>query len=134
MYCIVMYCIVMYCIVLYCNVLYCIVLYCIVLPLSQLRLLSFDFSQFPFKSSKVLLQKTKQHCNRAIFPRPRVGYELLDSGRGAEHRVGNHKLISNKLEWNNCFIKYLTLDKIYLEFYFLPTRVFGHVEGKFFSR
>ena len=42
----------------------------------------------------------------------RVGYELLDSGRGAEHRVGYHKLISNKREWNNCFIKYQTLDKI----------------------
>ena len=38
-------------------------------------------------------------------------YELLDSGRGAKHRVGYHKLISNKREWNNCFIKYQTLDK-----------------------
>ena len=47
-----------------------------------------------------------------IIPRTRVGYELLDSGRGAEHRVGYHKLISNKREWNNCFIKYQTLDKI----------------------
>ena len=40
-----------------------------------------------------------------------IGYELLDSGRGAKHRVGYHKLISNKCEWNNCFIKYQTLDK-----------------------
>ena len=46
-----------------------------------------------------------------IIPRTRVGYELLDSGRGAKHRVGYHKLISNKREWNNCFIKYQTLDK-----------------------
>ena len=45
-----------------------------------------------------------------IIPRTRVGYELLDSGRGAKHRVGYHKLISNKREWNNCFIKYQTLD------------------------
>ena len=41
----------------------------------------------------------------------RIGYELLDSGWGAKHRVGYHKLISNKREWNNCFIKYQTLDK-----------------------
>ena len=33
-----------------------------------------------------------------IIPRTRVGYELLDSGRDAEHRVGYHKLISNKRE------------------------------------
>ena len=46
-----------------------------------------------------------------IIPRTRVGYELLDSGRGAKHRVGYHKLISNKREWNNCFIKYQTQDK-----------------------
>ena len=54
-----------------------------------------------------------------------------ESGRGAEHRVGYHKLISNKREWNNSFIKYQTLEIEYLEFYFLPTRVFGHFEGKF---
>ena len=46
-----------------------------------------------------------------IIPRMRVGYELLDSRRGAKHRVSYHKLISNKREWNNCFIKYQTLDK-----------------------
>ena len=34
----------------------------------------------------------------------RVCYELLDSGLDA-------KLISNKREWNNCFIKYQILDK-----------------------
>ena len=65
-----------------------------------------------------------------IDQRTHVGYELLDSGRGAGHRDGYHKLISNKREWNNCFINYQTLDKKYLEFYFLPTRVFGHFEGK----
>ena len=48
----------------------------------------------------------------------RVGYELLDSGRGAKHRVGYHKLISNKREWNNCFIKYQTLDKNILNYIF----------------
>ena len=26
-------------------------------------------------------------------------------------QAGNHKLISNKHEWNNCFIKFQTLDK-----------------------
>ena len=55
----------------------------------------------------------------------------IDNGRGAKHRVGCPKLISNKREWNNCFIKYNTLDKKYLEFYFLPTPVFGHFEGTF---
>ena len=44
-------------------------------------------------------------CYLTIIPRTRVGYELLDSGRGANHRVGYQKLISNKREWNNCFIK-----------------------------
>ena len=29
-----------------------------------------------------------------------IGYELLDSRRGAEHQVGYHKLISNKHEWD----------------------------------
>ena len=56
-----------------------------------------------------------------IIPRTRVEYELLDSGRGAKHRVGYHKLISNKREWN----------KKYFELYFLPTRVFGHFVEKF---
>ena len=60
-----------------------------------------------------------------------VRYELLNTGQGAEHRVSYHKLISSKCEWNNCFIKYQTLGKIYLEFDFLPTEVFGHFEGKF---
>ena len=46
-----------------------------------------------------------------IIPQTRVGYKLLDSGRCAEHRVGYHKLKSNKREWNNCFIKHQTLDK-----------------------
>ena len=50
-----------------------------------------------------------------IISRTRVGYEILDSGRGAEHCVGYHKLVSNKHEWNNCFIKYKTLDFVYVE-------------------
>ena len=33
----------------------------------------------------------------------------------AEDRVDNHKLISNKREWNNYFIKYQTLDFVYVE-------------------
>ena len=30
---------------------------------------------------------------------------MLDSQRGAQRRVGYNHLISNKREWNNCFIK-----------------------------
>ena len=48
-----------------------------------------------------------------------------------EHRVGYHKLISNKRELITGFNKYQTLDKKYIEFYFLPTRVFGDFEAKF---
>ena len=43
---------------------------------------------------------------------------VLDSGRGAEHRVGYHRLISNKREWNNCFIKNQTLYKNISNFIF----------------
>ena len=53
-----------------------------------------------------------------IIPLTCVGYELLDSTQGAEHRVGYDKLISDKREWNNCFIKYKTLDKNILNFVF----------------
>ena len=40
-----------------------------------------------------------------IIPRARVGYEVIDSQQGAKRRVGYNHLISNKREWNNCFIK-----------------------------
>ena len=30
---------------------------------------------------------------------------MIDSQRGAKHRVGYNHFISNKREWNNCFIK-----------------------------
>ena len=60
----------------------------------------------------------------------RVGYELLDNGRGAKHRVGYHKLIFNKREWINCFVKYQTLEKIFRIINFLTTSVFCHFEGK----
>ena len=40
-----------------------------------------------------------------IIPRARVGYEMIDSQRGAQRRVGYNHLISNKRKWNNCFIK-----------------------------
>ena len=33
------------------------------------------------------------------------GYEVIDSQRGTKRRVGYNHLISNKREWNNCFIK-----------------------------
>ena len=35
----------------------------------------------------------------------RVGYKMVGSQRGAKRRVGYSHLISNKREWNNCFIK-----------------------------
>ena len=40
-----------------------------------------------------------------IIPRARVRYEVIDSQRGPKRRVGYNHLISNKREWNNCFIK-----------------------------
>ena len=40
-----------------------------------------------------------------IIPRVRVGYEMVDSQLDATHLVGHNHLISNKHEWNNCFIK-----------------------------
>ena len=33
------------------------------------------------------------------------GYEMAGSQRGTKHWVGYNHLISNKCEWNNCFIK-----------------------------
>ena len=66
-----------------------------------------------------------------IIPRSRVGYELLDSGRGAEHLVGYHKLISNKREWNNCFIKYETLDKNISSFNFYRLEFSAILRGNF---
>ena len=30
---------------------------------------------------------------------------MIDSQRGAQHRVGYNHLVSNKREWNNCLIK-----------------------------
>ena len=40
-----------------------------------------------------------------IIPRGRVGYEMVNSQRGAYRRVGYNHLISNKREWNSCFTK-----------------------------
>ena len=40
-----------------------------------------------------------------IIPQARVGYEVIDSQRGVKCQVGYNHLISNKHEWNNCFIK-----------------------------
>ena len=45
-----------------------------------------------------------------------VGCELLDSGWGPVHRVDYHKLISNRREWNNCFITVYTrvqVERVY---------------------
>ena len=65
------------------------------------------------------------------IPLTLVGYELLDSGRGAEHRVGYHKLISNKREWNNCFIKYQTLDENISNFIFYRLEFSAILRGNF---
>ena len=40
-----------------------------------------------------------------IISRARVGYKMVASQQGAKRRVGYNDLISNKREWNNCFIK-----------------------------
>ena len=40
-----------------------------------------------------------------IIPLALVGYEVIDSQLGASRLVGYNHLISNKREWNNCFIK-----------------------------
>ena len=40
-----------------------------------------------------------------INSRARVGYEVIDSQRGAKRLFCYNHLISNKREWNNCFIK-----------------------------
>ena len=40
-----------------------------------------------------------------IIPLTLVGYEMMDSQRGASRLVGSNHLISNKRGWNNCFIK-----------------------------
>ena len=54
-----------------------------------------------------------QHVYLTIIPRTPIGYKLLDSERGAARALSwqSDKLIFNKREWNNCFIKYQTLDK-----------------------
>ena len=40
-----------------------------------------------------------------IISRVRFRYEIVDSQRGATRLVGYNHLLSNKHEWNNCFIK-----------------------------
>ena len=39
------------------------------------------------------------------IPRARVGYEMIDSQRGTQRQPGYNQLVSNKREWNNCFIR-----------------------------
>ena len=47
-----------------------------------------------------------------IIPRMLVGYEITDEVWSTK---SNHTRISNKREWNNCFIKYQTLNFVYVE-------------------
>ena len=58
-------------------------------------------------SSTKINHKNKNYLSEylTIIPRARVGYEMIDSQRGAKRRVGYNHLISNKREWNHCFIK-----------------------------
>ena len=55
---------------------------------------------FKFKIS-VLYPIFAYSVHYTVIPRPRVGYEMIDSQR----IVGFYYPISNKHEWNNCFIK-----------------------------
>ena len=41
----------------------------------------------------------------SIILQARVGYEMIDSQRGAERRVCYNHLISSKREWKTCFSK-----------------------------
>ena len=52
-----------------------------------------------------MVNACKAQLYLTIIPRVLVGYEVIDSKRGAKRRVGYNHLISNKREWNNCFIK-----------------------------
>ena len=44
-----------------------------------------------------------------IAPRASVGYEMIDSEEARRAELATYHLLSNKHEWNNCFIK--TIDK-----------------------
>ena len=57
------------------------------------------------KAQKVSIGSLHIKRYLTIIPRARVGYEVIDSQPGAKRRVGYNHLISNKREWNNCFIK-----------------------------
>ena len=56
-----------------------------------------------------------------------MSFYIADKVRSTEFSIKSSNPTS---EWNNCFIKNQTLDKI-SRIYFLPTRVFSHFEGKF---
>jgi hypothetical protein len=53
----------------------------------------------------------------AVIPWARVGYEVINNQRGSG-RVGYNHLISNKREWNNCFIKYSISVVLHLKKWF----------------
>ena len=56
-----------------------------------------------WSSSMVMMMTTMMMIT--IILRARVGYEMIDSQQGAWRRFVYNHLISNKSEWNNCFIK-----------------------------
>ena len=65
------------------------------------------FSTF---STKMVLTPGVMRCPLlkgylTITPQVHVGYEMVDIQLGSTHLVGYDHLISNKHEWNYCFIK-----------------------------
>ena len=65
------------------------------------------FSTF---STEMVLTPRVMRCplligHLTITPQVHVGYEMVDSQLGSTHLVGYDHLISNKHEWNYCFIK-----------------------------
>ena len=63
-----------------------------------------------------------------------VGYEVIDSQRGAKRRVGYNHRISNKREWNVCFIKNHQLILLYFaDFAWLIRTTRRQFNGRYFS-
>ena len=67
-----------------------------------------------------------------IIQRACIGYEMIDSQRGAQRRVGYNHLIYNEREWNNCFIKNNQVILVGLaDFFFMSNQ--KTIYGRYFS-
>ena len=64
-----------------------------------------NFHGYVKKNKRITHDSSRGKVYLTIIPRARVGYEMIDSQLGATRLVGYNHLISNKHEWNNCFIK-----------------------------